>query len=156
MPATSDRIQRQVRLPATRARVWRALTDAEAFGQWFGVDLAGKQFAAGQAIAGKITHPGYEHVPWQVTVDRLEPERAFAFRWHPYAIDPQADYSREPTTLVEFTLADGDDGSTLLTLVESGFERIPATRRDEAFRMNSGGWDEQMRRIAHYLQAAVE
>jgi len=145
-----DRIEKQIQLKAPRSRVWRALSNAEEFGKWFGVDLKAKAFVAGQPVQGQITHPGYEHVVWNVVVERIEPESLFSFRWHPYAIDPKVDYSKEPTTLVVFELKD-DSGGTLLSVVESGFDNIPASRRDEAFRMNSGGWEAQMNNIAKHL-----
>lgn len=146
----SDRIERKVLLKAPRSQVWRALANAESFGQWFGVALAGKRFVAGERTQGKITYPGYEHLFWDVQVMRVEPERVFAFRWHPYAVDPKVDYSTEPSTLVQFELEDMD-GGTLLRVVESGFDRIPAERRLKAFRMNSRGWDDQMTNIETYL-----
>jgi uncharacterized protein YndB with AHSA1/START domain len=148
----TDRIEKRIVLRAPRSRVWRALTDAREFGQWFGVTLAGP-FVAGARVHGRITHPGYEHVPFEVLVERIEPERYFAYRWHPAAIDPAADYSAEPMTLVEFRLEDQGD-ATLLTVVESGFDRIPAGRRAEAFRMNEGGWTAQVRNIERYVSQA--
>jgi uncharacterized protein YndB with AHSA1/START domain len=147
---STDRIERQIRLKAPRSRVWRALSNAEEFGQWFGVALKGKTFAAGQRVQGQITHPGYQHIDWDVTVERMEPESFLSFSWHPYAIDPKVDYSKEPTTLVVFELMEAE-GGTLLSIVESGFDNIPASRRDEAFRMNSGGWEAQMKNIAKHL-----
>lgn len=145
----TDRIEKQVELRAPRARVWRALTNAEEFGTWFGVKLL-SPFAEGATVRGQITHPQYTHVTMEVQVERIEPERYFAYRWHPYAVDAKTDYSREPTTLVEFTLEDRGD-STALTIVESGFDRIPLARRAEAFRMNEGGWTEQARNIERYV-----
>ncbi|MFW0757456.1 SRPBCC family protein [Pseudomonas sp. H11T01] len=152
---TSDHIERKVLLNVPRSRVWAALTDAEAFGDWFGVALKGQRFVAGQRTQGKITYPGYEHLVWDVLVDRIEPELVFSFRWHPYAVDSGVDYSAEPTTLVRFELEDLEDpgGGTLLQVVESGFDGIPAERRLKAFRMNSRGWDEQMSNIETYLAA---
>ena len=148
--ASNDRIERQILLAAPRSKVWHALVDAESFGDWFGVNLKGQRFVVGETTRGHITYPGYEHLVCEMQVERIEPERLFAYRWHPYAVDPAVDYSREPTTLVEFTLEAHADG-ILLRLVESGFDRIPLARRAEAFRMNSGGWDEQMQNIRHYL-----
>lgn len=152
MNATTDRIERQIQVKAPRAKVWRALADAEAFGDWFGVALKGKRFVAGERVSGNITYPGYEHVVWNMVIEKIEPERLLSFRWHPYAIDPDVDYSNEPTTLVVFKLEDASDG-TLLRLVESGFDQIPAARRLEAFRKNSGGWDQQMQNIEKYVAA---
>ena len=150
MDSSTDRIGRQVLLKATPARVWRALSNAEEFGEWFGVALQGKTFAARQRVQGHITHPGYEHLVWEVVIECMKPERLLSFRWHPYAIDPAVDYSKEPTTLVEFELK-VVDGGTLLSVVESGFDSIPPSRRLEAFRMNSGGWDAQMKNIAKHV-----
>ncbi|CAN1602846.1 SRPBCC family protein [Pseudomonas mediterranea] len=146
----SDRIERKILLKAPRSQVWRALVNAEAFGQWFGVALDGKRFVAGERTQGQITYPGYEHLTWDVLVERVEPERVFSFRWHPYAIEPQVDYSQEPETRVQFELED-IDGGTLLKVVESGFDGIPEARRLKAFRMDSRGWDEQMANIEEFL-----
>lgn len=145
----TDRIEKQITLRAPRARVWRAIADSEQFGQWFKVKLAGP-FVEGKTVRCKITHPGYEHLVMEVMVERVQPERYFAYRWHPYAIDPAADYSAEPATLVEFMLEEaGSD--TVLKIVESGFDRIPAGRRDEAFRMNERGWAGQMTNIERHV-----
>jgi uncharacterized protein YndB with AHSA1/START domain len=145
----TDRIEKQILLRAPRSRVWRALTDFEEFGAWFRVKLEGP-FVVGRSTKGKITYPGYEHLTMEVIVERMDAERLFAFRWHPYAVDPNADYSKEPTTLVEFKLEDAS-GGTKLTVSESGFDEIPAERRDEAFRMNSDGWAEQTQNIKRHV-----
>ncbi|MGF6153934.1 SRPBCC family protein [Pseudomonas fluorescens] len=147
---SSDRIERKILLKAPRSTVWRALANAESFGKWFGVALEGKRFVAGERTQGQITYPGYEHLVWDVQVARVEPERVFAFRWHPYPVDPTVDYSSEPTTLVLFELEDME-GGTLLKVVESGFDNIPEERRLKAFRMNSRGWEDQMTNIETYL-----
>lgn len=147
---SSDRIERKILLKASRSHVWRALANAEAFGQWFGVALEGKRFVAGERTQGQITYPGYEHLIWDVAVERVEPERVFSFRWHPYAVEPQTDYSQESETRVQFELEDMD-GGTLLKVVESGFNKIPEARRLKAFRMDSRGWDEQMANIEAFL-----
>jgi uncharacterized protein YndB with AHSA1/START domain len=150
---SSDRIEKSVLIPAPRTRVWSALTDAEQFSAWFGVKMKGP-FAAGAHLRGQITHPGYEHVPFEITIERMEPEQLFSWRWHPHAIDPKIDYSPEPTTLVVFELADAPEG-TLLTVVESGFEGIPLSRRLEAYRGNDRGWAIQMTAIEKYVGANV-
>jgi uncharacterized protein YndB with AHSA1/START domain len=150
--SSTDSIEKTIVLRASRARVWRALTDAREFGEWFRVKLEGR-FAEGVAIRGHITYPGYEHVTMEVLVERIEPERLFSYRWHPYAVDPAVDYSSEPTTLVEFRLEEVPEG-TRLTVVESGFDRVPPERRDEAFRMNDGGWTEQMGNIERHVARA--
>jgi uncharacterized protein YndB with AHSA1/START domain len=147
----TDRIEESVDLKAPIERVWRALTDHEEFGTWFRVKLDGP-FVPGELSTGHITHPGYEHIKWRAKIERMEPLRLFAFRWHPYAIDPDIDYSQETPTLVEFRL-EPIQGGTRVTVVESGFESVPAYRRAEAFRMNSAGWAMQMQNIQDHLHA---
>jgi len=146
---STDRIEKKILLRAPRERVWRALTDAAEFGAWFRVKLEGG-FAAGKRVRGKVTYPGYEHLTFDVLVERIEPERLFSLRWHPAAVDPVVDYSKEPTTLVEFRLEEVPEG-TRLSVVESGFDRIPAGRRDEAFRMNSEGWGIQLENVRRHV-----
>lgn len=146
----SDRIERKILLKAPRSQVWRALANAEAFGQWFGVNLEGKRFVAGERTQGQITYPGYEHLTWDVAVERVEPERLFSFRWHPYAVEPLVDYSQEIETRVQFELEDME-GGTLLKVIESGFDEIPEGRRRKAFQMDSRGWEEQMTNIEEFL-----
>lgn len=150
MNSSTDRIEKQILLKAPRSRVWRALSNAEEFGKWFGVNFAGKQFVAGQSVQGNITYPGYEYLVMDVLVERVEPEHHLSWRWHPAAVDVAVDYSPEPTTLVVFELTEVDSG-TLLRVVESGFDQIPAARRDEAFRMNDGGWQEQLTNIEKHV-----
>ena len=145
-----DRIEKRIELRAPVSRVWRALTDYREFGEWFRVKLDGP-FVPGQISRGQIAYPGYEHVKWEATVQKIEHERLFSFTWHPYAIDPKVDYSQEPPTLVEFRL-EGTPSGTLLLLTESGFGGIPSGRRQEAFRMNEGGWAEQMKNIERHVE----
>ena len=154
MAGTTDRIQKQILLRAPRSRVWRALSDAKEFGAWFGVDLWGP-FAPGARVRGKVTHKGYEHLTFEIDVERMEPERLLSWRWHPAAVEAGVDYSKEPATLVVFELAE-KDGGTLLTVVESGFDRIPAARRAQAYRMNEEGWGLQMKFIEQHLAKAGE
>jgi len=149
----SDRIEKRVVVRAPRERVWRALSDAREFGAWFGVDFGDASFAPGARARGRLTVPGYEHVTMEIVIERMEPERALAYRWHPYAVDPKTDYSKEPTTLVVFELQDAPEG-TLLTVVESGFDRIPPHRRAEALRMDDQGWTEQMKNVAAHVARA--
>jgi uncharacterized protein YndB with AHSA1/START domain len=146
---SSDRIEKKISLRAARERVWRALTSAQEFGTWFRVKFEG-EFAVGKSIRGKITIPGFDHVTMEVLVEQMNAEKLFSFRWHPYAVDPNVDYSSEPMTLVEFHLEAMSDG-TLLTVTESGFDKIPASRRAEAFRMNDGGWADQIQRIKAHV-----
>ena len=145
--STTDRIEKQVTLRASRARVWRAVADAEEFGRWFGCRFEG-QFVPGARLPGKIVDPpGYEHLHWEVLVERVEPERVLSFRWHPGA-DP---VPSDPMTLVTFTLEEVPEG-TRLTVVESGFDALPADRRARVFADNEGGWQEQMARIARHVE----
>jgi uncharacterized protein YndB with AHSA1/START domain len=152
--ATTDRIEEQVLLRAPRARVWRALTNADELGAWFGANLGGATITPGAHIVGRITIPGYEHVPFDIVVDEMVAEQRFAWRWHPNALDAAIDYSTEPRTLVTFTLEDAPDGCTLIRVVESGFDGIPASRRAAAFSGNSNGWRGQLqKRLPAYLAA---
>jgi uncharacterized protein YndB with AHSA1/START domain len=171
--ATHDRIEKKVTLQAPISRVWRAITDAQEFGSWFGVVLDGP-FVAGETVTGtfarsidEATIVEYQKslglAPSRVrrlepnavfcTVERIVPESYFSFRWIPYGIDAEADPASEPTTLVEFRLAEVA-GGTLLTIVESGFERVPAHRRERAFRMNDGGWAAQAENIRKHVEGA--
>ena len=144
-----NRIEKRIELKAPVSKVWRALTDYREFGEWFCVRLEGP-FVPGQVARGRITHPGYEHITWEAVVQKMEPERVFSFTWHPYSVDPKIDYSKEMPTLVEFRL-EGTPSGTLLVLTESGFDKIPSHRRDEAYRMNEGGWSAQMKNIESYV-----
>jgi uncharacterized protein YndB with AHSA1/START domain len=155
-----DRIEKEVVLRAPLARVWQAISNADEFGQWFGVRFDGP-FVEGAAVTGVITpttvdedvaraqepHAGKSDT-WQIVA--IEPQRRLAFRWHPYAVESGADYAQEPTTLVEFTLAETHDG-VLLRIVESGFDKIPADRRVAAFEANSEGWAAQTELVRKYL-----
>ena len=113
----TDRIEKKVTLKAPRSRVWRAIADADQFGEWFRVKLEGP-FKEGKNVRGRILHPGYEHMPMEMMIEKIEPERYFSYRWHPYPADPKVDYSLEPTTLVEFTLEEVD-GGTRVRVVET-------------------------------------
>lgn len=145
----TDRIEKTITLRAPRSRVWRALTDTEEFGTWFGARLAGG-FVAGATVTARITLPGYEHVVMEMLIERVEPERHFAYRWHPHAVERGRDYSQEPMTLVEFTLEDAGTG-TILTIVESGFDRLSPARRAEAFPLNTEGWASELRNIERHV-----
>jgi uncharacterized protein YndB with AHSA1/START domain len=147
-----NRIEKRLELKASISRVWSALTDYRQFGEWFRVKLEAP-FVEGQTARGQILHPGYEHITWQAVIQKIEPERLFSFTWHPYAVDAAVDYSKETPTLVEFRLEETPSG-TLLILTESGFEKIPADRRLEAFRRNDGGWTQQMKNIETYVAQA--
>jgi uncharacterized protein YndB with AHSA1/START domain len=152
MNTSTDRIERKILLKAPLARVWRALSDAGEFGDWFGVDFKGKSFVAGKPVKGQITYPGYEHLTMEVFIERVIPQRLLSWRWHPAAIDGGVDYSQEPTTLVVFELAESD-GAVLLSIVESGLDKIPLARRATVFRLNTSGWEQQMQNIEKHVAA---
>lgn len=168
--AEYDKIEKRLLLHAPRSRVWRALTDVREFAQWFGLKLEG-EFVAGKPIAARFEEPLPEAVileaqkraglpPSKVklpenntfcTVERIEPERYFSFRWIPYGVDAEIDPRGEPTTLVEFRLEQVAEG-TLLVIVESGFEHVPERRRERAFRMNQGGWSAQAENLKNHVE----
>jgi uncharacterized protein YndB with AHSA1/START domain len=146
---STDRIEKRIVLRAPLSRVWRALSNPDEFGRWFGARLIG-DFAPGARVAGQIIIPGHEHVTFEMVVEKVEPEAMFAYRWHPAPADPVVDYASEPMTLVEFRLAEVADG-TELTVIESGFDRIPLARRVVAFRVNEEGWAEQVQNLHRYV-----
>ena len=148
----TNQIEKTITLKAPIARVWRAITDAAEFGSWFRVKLDGA-FAPGEVSRGHMTYPGYEHLVWEARIERMEAQHLFSFTWHPYAVDPKVDYSSEPSTLVEFRL-EASEGGTRLTITETGFDAMPAHRREEAFVRNEGGWTTQVQNIAAHLEAA--
>jgi len=160
MNANTDRIQKQVVLKAPRERVWGALSEAEQFGTWFGVRFDGP-FVEGERLTGKITptrvdeevaamQAPYEGTPFEWIVERIEPMQRIVFRWHPFGIDKSIDYSQEPMTLIMFELHDAADG-ILLTVTESGFDKLPPERRAKALAANEGGWTHQMKLVKKYL-----
>jgi|SRR5262245_10133597 len=162
--AVTDRIEKKVLLRASRARVWKALTDVREFEQWFGVRFD-RPFVAGALLHGVIVgttvdadvakaQRQHEAVPFEITVERIEAERLFSFRWHPFAVDDSVDYSKEPTTLVEFALEDAP-GGVVLTVSESGFDSIPLERRSRAFTSNNEGWSIIVTLIERYLANAA-
>jgi uncharacterized protein YndB with AHSA1/START domain len=160
---STERIEKQVLLKAPRSRVWHALTDAEEFGRWFGVKFDGP-FTPGAAVRGVIVgttvdaevakaQREHEGLPFEITIDRIEPERTFAFRWHPFAVERGVDYSGEPTTLIVFTLEEAPNG-IMLTVTESGFDRIPLARRAKAFAANEQGWGIMVKVFEKHLAQA--
>ncbi|MGA7872956.1 MAG: SRPBCC family protein [Candidatus Binatus sp.] len=164
MATNTDRIEKKVLLHAPIDRVWRAIIDSRQFGSWFGVKFDGP-FVAGQSIDGRIEpttvdaevaklQEPHKGMRFEFAVDRIEPMRLFSFRWHPYAVEPGVDYSKEQATLVVFELEEVS-GGTMLTVTESGFDRIPIERRAKAFAANSDGWEHQMKLIAKYLAQAA-
>jgi len=147
-----DRIDKTIDLKAPLARVWRALTSHEEFGQWFRASIE-SPFRVGEVSRGRITYPGYEHFKWQATVQAMETERLFSFTWCPYSDDPDADPAGQPQTLVEFRL-EPVPGGTRLHISESGFSALPDDpRRLDALRLNTQGWNEQARNIAAHVES---
>lgn len=157
---TTDRIEKQVLLQAPQDKVWRALTDSGEFGHWFGVRFDGP-FIAGETIRGSLVGSGvneevaasqrkHSGITFELQVETIRPETLFSFRWHPYALEQDKDYSQEPTTLVQFKLEDVAQG-VMLTVVESGFDRIPLARRAAAFTANEGGWTIMIKVVEEYL-----
>jgi uncharacterized protein YndB with AHSA1/START domain len=150
----ADRIEKKILLRAPRARVWRALTDPIEFGSWFGVKMPAGSFVPGGRARGLITTPGYENLTMEIAIETMEPERVFSWRWHPGVPEPGRDAAKEPTTLVVFTLEE-TEGGTLLTVVESGFDKVPASYRATSFRDNDQGWTEQMTNIERHVTGAA-
>jgi len=164
MSASRDSIQNQILLRAPRERVWQALTDSRQFGAWFGMRFSAP-FVPGATMRGTMTPTAvdpeiarkqepFEGLPFEITIDRIEPQRLFSFRWHPGAVDPTVDYAAEPTTLVTFELEETPDG-ILLTVTESGFDRIPLARRAQAFSGNEQGWSLVVTLVEKYLAQAA-
>src|SRR5215831_16631465 len=164
MAASTDRIEKTILLRAPLARVWRAVSDAKQFGTWFGIEFDGP-FVAGARVTGRIAptkvdaevakaQQPYAGMAFEFSVDRIEPMRLVSFRWHPFAVDPNVDYSSEPSTLVMFLLEEVA-GGTRLVITESGFDRIPLERRAKAFTANEQGWTAQAKLIEKYLAGAA-
>lgn len=151
----TNAIERNIVINAPRERVWRALSNAEEFGTWFGADLKGQTFTPGERTRGPISAAlcGHNDVWFDVVVERVEPMDLFSYRWHPYPIDPAEEYAKEQPTLVTFTLKDAPGNGTVLTVRESGFDNVPPHRRLEAFRMNNHGWEVQLGNIARHAGA---
>lgn len=145
----SNTVEKKIEIKAPVSRVWQALTDYREFGEWFRVKLDGP-FAVGEVLRGHVTYPGYEHYKWEAVVKQIVPERLFSYTWHPYALDQSRDYSQETPTLVEFRLEKTAKG-TLVTVTESGFDKVPQDRRDEAYRANDNGWSIQVKNIEEHL-----
>ena len=156
----TDRIEKRILLHAPRKRVWRALSDSSEFGSWFGVKFDGP-FVPGACMRGVVApttvdaevaeaQKKYEGMPFEITIEQMEPERLFSFRWHPFAVERGVDYSAEPTTLVVFELEEVADG-IMLTVTESGFDQIPIARRAKAFTANEQGWGMVVNLIEKYL-----
>jgi len=151
--SSTDRIEKEILIDRPRSRVWRALTDAVEFGTWFGVNFEGS-FVPGELHRGTMRIKGYEQYTLEVLVGTMTPESYFSLQWHPFALEPNIDYSAEPRTLIEFTLDEVEHG-TRLRVVESGFDSIPESRRAKAFEMNTRGWGGQLNNIHKHLMQAT-
>ncbi len=149
---STDRIEQEIRLTATRTRVWRALTIPTQFGKWFGVALSGDSVKPGMVLRGTKLSQGCGDNTFEATVEEVQPESRFSLRWHPYSTEPVIDFDKDPTTLITFTLTDVP-GGTLLSVVETGFDKLPATRRALAFDKHTQGWDAQLKNVAKHLAA---
>jgi len=160
---STDRIEKKILLKAPLARVWRAISDSQEFGTWFGMKLEGP-FTPGATMRGVIVptkvnaevaaaQKQFEGKKIEITIERMEPERLISFRWHPHAVEPGVDYSREPTTLIVFALEQTPDG-VMLTVTESGFDQIPLARRAQAFQANDQGWGMVVKLVGDYLVQA--
>ncbi len=161
---STDRIEKKILLRAPRKRVWRALSDSAEFGTWFGMKFDGS-FTPGARVRGVISptkvdaevgqaQKQYEGFPFEITIEQMEAERLLSFRWHPSAVDRKVDYSAEPTTLVSFAMEDAA-GGVMLTVTESGFDRIPLERRAKAFSSNERGWSMMVKVIEKYVTHAA-
>jgi uncharacterized protein YndB with AHSA1/START domain len=159
----TDRIEKKILLRAPRERVWRALSNSTEFGSWFGMKFDGP-FAPGARLKAEIVpttvdaevaraQQAHAGIPFDIMIECIEPERLFTFRWHPHAIERGVDYSAEPTTLVAFELEEVAEG-IMLTVTESGFDRIPLERRAKAFAANDGGWGIMVNVLEKYVRHA--
>jgi uncharacterized protein YndB with AHSA1/START domain len=150
-----DRVEKNIVLKAPRSRVWSAITDAQEFGNWFGIDFNGTRgtFQPGTKVdgiwSGTKVDPEMrerfrknEGLPFHMWIDRLEPEHLFAYRWHQMSARPEEtglDVNTEPPTEVIFTLKEVPEG-TLLTVMESGFDKIPPARKARVLQGVEAGW----------------
>ena len=156
----NDCIEKQINLRAPIEKVWKALSNSNEFGAWFGMRFDGP-FVPGSPVSGTISptkvnaevaaaQKPLEGMPVEITIEKMEPERLFSFRWHPFAIDRNVDYSGEPTTLIEFSLEKSDDG-VKLTVTECGFDQIPLERRAKAFAANDQSWSKMVKVLEEYV-----
>ena len=148
--SSTDRVQRRIEINAPRQRVWRAISDSKEFSAWFLSDFDGP-FTPGARVTARSRYPGYEHLRFEIMIEKVEPMTCLSYRWHPNAIDPTVDYLKEPTTLVEFRLEDAAGGKTVLTVTETGFDALPPARRAGAFRSNEAGWTAQVKAVEAWL-----
>lgn len=145
----NDSITRQIQIDSDLQRVWDALSDATAFGEWFRVKLDGP-FVVGKTTTGHMTYHGYEGVPWTSVTEVIEPPRRFVFRWPD--CPPGEDVGPDAVWLtVEFTLQP-QDGGTLVTVAETGFAALPEDRRVSMLRDNAEGWEIQAANLKRHVE----
>lgn len=148
MANSENMIERQIEIKAPVAKVWKALTDSQLFGQWFNANIQ-TPFVVGKTSVAMNTSKGFE-MKMEFHVKEIRPQTYFSYAWTPFPMDRTFDYSKEEPTLVEFFLEETKAG-TLLKVKESGFNKITASRRAEAFKMHTGGWEAQLKNIEKFL-----
>ncbi len=143
------KIERRVEINAPIAKVWEVIIDHKKFGEWFRCKLD-QPFKEGEVSTGMMTFPGAEHVKWNAKVIKIESERCLEFSWPPYIEDETVDLSNEPWLNCRFEL-ESIPGGTLLTITESGFDKLSPVIRDDARRGNEQGWEIQAGHILEYV-----
>jgi uncharacterized protein YndB with AHSA1/START domain len=147
-----SRIDRTIEIKAPPERVWRALTSAAELSAWFQVTIEG-EIAPGNEVWMTSVHPGHAGQRFRVRFVEMTPPERFVWQWHPGAVDPAVDYSKEPSTTVTFTLKPSGTG-TQLTVAETGFDTISLARRAKVYGDNSQGWTEVLVWLQRYAEAA--
>jgi uncharacterized protein YndB with AHSA1/START domain len=160
MTSQIDHIEKSIVLNCALERVWCAISEARQFSAWMGLSdhgdfVPGTLFTAKMAPTkfndefAKLQEP-FDGLQVKMTIDQIQRPRLFSFRFHPFAVDPDADYSREPMNLVTFELQEVPDG-TMVTITETGFDRIPLERRAMAYEVNDRGWALATKALENYL-----
>jgi uncharacterized protein YndB with AHSA1/START domain len=156
-----ERIEKHVLIRAPRERVWKALTDSQEFGRWFGARIEGP-FVAGRSVRAVIApsenataeeiagHPALGK-PLIFQVERIDPPHRFSYRWQPLEVSADPGVVEGPSTLVEFTLDETKEG-TRLTVIESGFSLLPEAHRRPVYESHEGGWTIQVQRIRVHIE----
>jgi uncharacterized protein YndB with AHSA1/START domain len=150
--AELSRIDRTIEIKAAPERVFRALTTAAEISTWFEVKVEG-EIAPGNDVWMTTTNPAYAGMRFVVRIVEMTAPRCFAWQWHPGAVDPSVDYSKEPWTTVTFMLEPCATG-TRLSVAETGFEEISLARRAKVFADNSQGWTEVTVWLQRYAESA--
>ena len=150
--AELTRIDRTIEIKAPPERVWRALTNAKELSTWFQVTVEG-DIAPGNEVW--MTSECQGNVGrFRVRIVEMTPPTRFVWQWHPGAVDPNIDYSKEPRTTVTFTLEPSGSG-TRVSLAETGFNEISLARRAKVFGDNNQGWTEVLVWLSNYAESAV-